>query len=345
MAYQHSHKALKKALRTAVPRRSLLLQACLCGWLLLLSACGSGGGKTGPDGEAKSPYIPDETATRGEITIGADEALRPVARQLVDAFMNLYPDGKITVKYLSEPDLFRNLMQDSVRMVLATRDISKAESGTLKREQVIAKTTLLGKSAYVAVINPENSLDSLTNEDLRRIVRGEAKDWSELGRAEPGPIELVFDNGRSGAIRYVQERYAKAGDTLSARAYAAKGYDDLVTYVARSRDAIGFIGGAWVSDRDNAITKDYLAKASLARLEAPDSSDLAGRFVQPYQNEIALDRYPLTHNIFAINREHFSGLGTGFVVFAAGEHGQRIILKTGLYPEFPPPRLIVFPEN
>ena len=318
---------------------------CLLCFFALLTACGGGEVKTDAEGNPKSPYIPDETATRGEIYIGADETLRPVARQIVSAFMNLYPDGKITVRYKPEPELFRDLLQDSVRMIIATRDISEGESALMKRDQIVAKTTVLGKSAFVAVVNPENTLDSLTNEDLRRIVRGEVKDWSELGRAEEGRIELVFDDARSGAIRFMQERYSTPGDTLDAQAYAAKGHDDLVEYVSQSRDAIGIVGGAWISDRDEPKVKGYLEKVKIARLEAPDSSDVPGIFLQPYQNEIALDRYPLTHSILAINREHFSGLGTGFVVFAAGEHGQRIILKTGLYPEFPPPRLVVFPED
>lgn len=313
--------------------------------VLLLSACGSGGGTQGTDGGGKSPYIPDETATRGEINIGADEMLRPIARQISNAFMNMYPDATIHVRYRSEPDLFKDLLADSVRLVLSTRDVSAGEKALLARDQIVTKTTLLGKSAYVAVIHPENSLDSLSNEDLRRIVRGEAKDWADLGRAEAGPIELVFDDARTGTIRFVQERYSKAGDTLDAQAYAAESHDDLIEYVSKSQNAIGFVGGAWVSDRDDATAKDYLSKVKLARLETPDSSDIPGRYVRPYQNEIALDRYPLTHSIKAINREHFSGLGTGFVVFAAGEHGQRIILKSGLYPEFPPPRLVVFPED
>jgi phosphate transport system substrate-binding protein len=39
-------------------------------------------------------------------------------------------------------------------------------------------------------------------------------------------------------------------------------------------------------------------------------------------------------------RESFSGLGSGFVSFVAGEKGQRIILKSGLVPATMPIRII-----
>jgi len=68
------------------------------------------------------------------------------------------------------------------------------------------------------------------------------------------------------------------------------------------------------------------------RLDATDTSDVKGYFIRPYQNEIALGRYPLSRPIYAVSREHFVGLGTGFVVVAAGELGQRILLKAGLVP-------------
>jgi len=41
-----------------------------------------------------------------------------------------------------------------------------------------------------------------------------------------------------------------------------------------------------------------------------------------------------------INREYFSGLGTGFAQFIAGEKGQRIFLKSGLVPAQMPIRLV-----
>ena len=40
------------------------------------------------------------------------------------------------------------------------------------------------------------------------------------------------------------------------------------------------------------------------------------------------------------SRESFTGLGSGFVSFVAGEKGQRIILKSGLIPATMPIRII-----
>jgi phosphate transport system substrate-binding protein len=44
--------------------------------------------------------------------------------------------------------------------------------------------------------------------------------------------------------------------------------------------------------------------------------------------------------VYTINRETFTGLGSGFIAFVAGEKGQRIILRAGMVPATMPVRLI-----
>jgi phosphate transport system substrate-binding protein len=63
-------------------------------------------------------------------------------------------------------------------------------------------------------------------------------------------------------------------------------------------------------------------------------------FCKPYQGYIAERSYPFCRDVYMISRETFSGLGTGFVSFVAGDQGQRIILKSGLVPATMPVRLI-----
>lgn len=318
----------------------------ICLLVTLLTGCGSSTSSGGNSGGGSDPVVPvKENATTGEITIGVDETLRPIGRQMANAFTNLHPEAIIHLDYQPENILFERLLQDSVRLILAGRDLTETEKYKISQEQIIPKTTALGTDALVVVMHPDNPHDSLSRDQLERMLSGKLKNWQEMDSSQNGELVLVFDQAQTGTLRFLKTQILPEGDTILGKAYAAKGHEDLVDYVATNTSALGFIGASWITDTDQPLVKEFLEKVKLVRLEAPDTSDIPGQFIRPYQAELALNRYPLCRPFYAHSREHFSGLGTGFVVFASGEQGQRIVLKSGLNPENPPPRYLIFPEQ
>jgi len=65
-----------------------------------------------------------------------------------------------------------------------------------------------------------------------------------------------------------------------------------------------------------------------------------GSYYRPQQGFIYDKSYPFVREVYLISRETFAGLGTGFISFACGEQGQRIVLKSGLVPATMPIRLV-----
>jgi phosphate transport system substrate-binding protein len=63
-------------------------------------------------------------------------------------------------------------------------------------------------------------------------------------------------------------------------------------------------------------------------------------FYSPHPAYIANNSYPFIREVYMINRETFSGVGSGFTSFVAGDSGQRIILKMGMVPATMPVRLV-----
>ncbi len=287
----------------------------------------------------------DETTTIGEISIGIDVTMEPVLKQVVEAFMQDNPKGILHPTYATEGQLIDYLLADSMRMILISRELRQGEIATIKKDQIRPTATLIGRDAVVVIMHPENPQDSITMEQLGRLMRGEAKTWRDIGGSSDDTVNIVFDAPRSSTVRMVQEQFLKSGQQLPSNAFQANDQEKVIDYVSKSKNAIGFIGYCLVSDRDDPKVRERLEKVQLTRLDATDTSDVKGYFIRPYQNEIALGRYPLSRPIYAVSREHFVGLGTGFVVYVAGELGQRIFLKAGLVPEFMPPRLIVLPEK
>ena len=157
-------------------------------------------------------------------------------------------------------------------------------------------------------------------------------------------LHVVFDNKGSSTSSYLSERFNNAKLDFAFNAYAAKGNEDLINYIAKNKSAIGVLGVSWISDKDELNVQDFLKKIKVVALAPPDSAKGAGDFYKPYQAYIALKYYPLHREIYMLNVEGKSGLGTGFGSFLAGDKGQRIILKSALVPATAPLRIMEFKQ-
>jgi phosphate transport system substrate-binding protein len=323
-------------------QRIVLIPVLLFG--LALTSCYKVKKVKNEEGEEITLADRGEGATRGEIHIGVDESMVPVIGQAVSTFEMLYTEATLHDHVAPEAKLVQDLLNDSLRMIIIGREFTEEENKHIQKSQIVPKATLIGHSAIALICHPDNPVDSLTVEQFRGIVRGEIRNWSELGGKDQ-PINVVYDHPLSGVVRYVQDRFLDTRDALPDNSFTADSSEAVIKYVNEASNSIGLLGFSWLADRDSRRVKEYLEQVDVVRMPAPAESDMPGAWVRPYQAEISLERWPLTRGVYAVSREHFSGLGTGFVVFLAGERGQSVLLKAGLVPEFTPPREIVLPAK
>jgi phosphate transport system substrate-binding protein len=108
--------------------------------------------------------------------------------------------------------------------------------------------------------------------------------------------------------------------------------------------SIGIIGVNWCKEVNDSSTIHFSDKIRVAGLSTLKKEEGVA-YPQPYQAYIALKMYPFSRRIYSINREPYSGLGTGFVSFLSSDRGQRIILKSGLVPANAPVRILKVSKN
>ena len=68
-----------------------------------------------------------DTVRSGTIRISVDESFKPVIDSQIKVFESQFPNAKILVAYKSEAACLRDLNNDSVRMVIVTRGLDRAE--------------------------------------------------------------------------------------------------------------------------------------------------------------------------------------------------------------------------
>ncbi len=279
-----------------------------------------------------------ETATTGEIRIAADDSFRPVVDAELDTFTALYPYATITPHYMPENELVAWFLSDSVKVIVSSWMPTDHQKEVLLDLKTVIRSTVVAHDALALVLHRSNRDSLLTWENVRDIFTGAIDDWSQINSSSRlGKINVVFDNNRSGNIRYFREMFDLTGD-LRPNFFAVSSNPEVIDYVAESPQSIGIVSVNWISDEDDQLSFSLLNKIKVAAISQPyiDRSS----YYLPLQGHIYDKSYPFVREIVMHSRESFTGLGSGFVSFVAGEKGQRIILKSGLVPATMPIRII-----
>ena len=279
--------------------------------LLILAGCGG-----------QSDYAePTDRYDSGSINISADESFKPVIDSQVQVYEAKYPNVKLNVHYKPEADCLKDLAVDSVRMVIVTRRYTPEEKQFMLDSLKVSPEQLsLAFDAIAVIVHPESEKSLFTMGELQQVLKGNFKK----------NLIPVFDGlNATSTVRFIIDSVLR-GDTLTSKALAARSSEEVINYVSKHREAVGFIGVSWIGDKDDPKQQSFLKKVKLAEIE---SVDLPGKYIQPVQANIYSGRYPMIRELVYILKEnHRSGLGHGFKNFMTNEKGQLIFRRAYLLP-------------
>jgi phosphate transport system substrate-binding protein len=280
----------------------------------------------------------NETPTRGNIRISVDESFQPLIDSEVFTFTHLYTSAHITPQYKPEYDVINDFMNDSVKVIVTSKKLSDYQIQYLRDTLVIARTTTYAYDALALVTNRQNKDTLVKYNTIKDIFLGKINKWKDINpRSKLGDIRVIFDNTKSGNIRYFKELF-EIKDTLKSNFYAVKSNAEVIDFVSRNPDALGIVSVNWISDKDDSLSMSFINKVNILAVSQQYIND--GSYYRPYQGSIYDKSYPFVREVYFISRETFAGLGSGFINWACAEQGQRIVLKSGLVPATMPIRLV-----
>ena len=255
---------------------------------------------------------------KGTIDISVDESYQPVIDEQLRVFDSSYPDAKINIHYKPEAECFKDYFENKARIILVTRPLTKGEKEQCDQQKIYTTSMKLCRDAVAVIVNNSSEDTLLDMNVLKGILTGVYKK----------KYTVVFDNQASSIVRFVVDSVLK-GAKLGANVFAAKGSRDVVDYVAKNPDAIGFVGLNYVSDStDPNNTGTFINTVKVVAMK----NDSTGEFLKPYQAWLALKTYPLYRSLYYINRESYPGLGTGFANFLVAQRGQLIFKFAHMFP-------------
>lgn len=287
----------------------------------------------------------DDTPISGEISIVVDETFKPIIDSQIFTFQSTYTRAIINPTYINEAAAFKNLLNDSSRLIIASRELNEQEKNYFKSLPLVPRVTRIAIDALALIAHPDNQDSVLSYNQVKQIFSSKIRSWKEINSLSKLPdIIIVFDHSNSSTARYAREIISENNE-LPKNCFAVNSNEEVINYCHDHPNALGIIGVNWVSDGDDPASKTFKNRIKVMAISPSDTSAGAGKAYKPYQAYIAQGFYPFTREIFIISREGRSGLGSGFASFVAGDKGQRIILKSGLMPATKPVRIVGFRNN
>jgi phosphate transport system substrate-binding protein len=279
----------------------------------------------------------DETPTRGNIKIGVDESYQLLLDTEIYTFQSIYKHAKINPIYSNEQEIIELFLKDSIKNIVINRPLNEKEKEYLNSQQFVPRATKIAYDGLAFIVNTQNPDSALTFLQIKKIFTGENSHWKKISNTTPlQDVKVVFDHKKSGNVRYLMEKFG-IKDSLPAYCQAVSTNAQVVNYVEQHTNAIGVVSVNWISDKHDSISHTFLQKVKVVAVSSVYDETT---FIKPFQAYIADQSYPFVREVYYISRETFSGLGSGFASFMAGDQGQRIILKSKLVPATMPIRFV-----
>ena len=299
---------------------------CITGLAFLLTGC------------SKSSEEQRDNPVQGTITIAADESFKPLVDALTKAYEGIYPRAHFNVVYKPEQEAILELLEDSVRMVFTTRQLSEKEVLMVKQQDGIQKSHHIALDGLALVVNESNTDSLITLEEVKLIAEGKITDWSQLkGSNQKGPITLVFDNANSSNLNFVMSKF-NLKSIQKLRIKSAGSNRNVVDEIKMNPLSLGFIGVNWISDGHDKLAIELSKGIRVLGVSKNSNPASIAEYYQPFQNGLELKNYPLSRDVYVVIREGYAGLGSGMLNYIARDVGGLIIQKMGLIPTVVYPR-------
>ena len=169
----------------------------------------------------------------------------------VEAVLPNEPGGAVTfeIQAHGSKTAFTDLVGGRADIGMSSRPIKPEEaqqgaSAGLGNLRSPASENVMGMDAVVVLVNRNNSLESVTKQQLADVFAGKITDWSQIG-GSPGPIYLYVPDDNSGTFDTFKS-LVLGNRALSSRASRYEDTTKLSDAVAADPNAIGLAGRSFV---------------------------------------------------------------------------------------------------
>lgn len=248
---------------------------------------------------ASATWVSCRAKDGNSLSVAGSTSVQPFMEMLAEDYMAHQPSAKILVQGGGSTAGIQAVRERAAAIGMVSRELNQQEQDL--------KSIVIARDGIAVIVNTANPIGALTTAQVRDILAGSTKDFSEVGGVK-GPIRAVTREEGSGT-RGAFEELVMAGSPIISSALVQNSSGSVREMVSRDPGAIGYI--------------------SLGLVDA-SVKPLAIDGVVAKRDDVKNGTYKLVRPFLLVHTGELQGMAKDFVDFILSEPGQRLLEKEGL---------------
>lgn len=241
------------------------------------------------------------------ITINGSTTIFPIAQKEAEVYMNKHLNVNISVEGTGSGNGIAALIDGTTDIADSSREIKQGEIDKAKANGVNPYEIPIALDALSVVVNPQNPVNALMQEQVKKIYVGEITNWKDVGGPDM-PIVVVARDTSSGTYEAFIELALGKGVNITDKAIVQASNQTVKNTVALTKGAIGYIGLGYVDSSVKAVSYDGMFPSK----------------------ESAINRtYELSRHLYMYTNGQPTGAVKDFIDFVLSTDGQNIVEEVG----------------
>ncbi len=259
--------------------------------------------------------------SKNSIQIKGSDTMVNLGQAWAEKYMEKYPGDFVAVTGGGSRTGLSSLMSGTFDIAMSSRNIKEKEISLANKKGINPNEIKVALDGLAVVVNPANSVDKLTVDQLAGIFTGRIVNWKELGGKDE-KIVVLSREVNSGTHVYFKEHVLRKNDPNSKEEFVPSALmlsssQAIADEVAGNSSAIGYYGMGYISAKQKPVA---IAK------------DEKSEYVEPVIENVVNNKYPVSRPLFLYTNGAPQNLVKKFVDFALSKEGQDIVLATDFVP-------------
>ena len=121
--------------------------------------------------DAAEAFVSDGSS--GQIAVGGSSSVSPVMEKLIEAYKSVNPNASIDLQTSDSTSGMTGAMDGTFDIGMASRELKDEEAAQLTG-------TVIALDGIAVVVNPANTIDDLSMDQIKSIYVGDITDWGDL---------------------------------------------------------------------------------------------------------------------------------------------------------------------
>ncbi|MCF7859091.1 MAG: PstS family phosphate ABC transporter substrate-binding protein [Candidatus Cloacimonetes bacterium] len=240
------------------------------------------------------------------LTIAGSTTVLPIAQSCAEAYMNIHTEANISVRGGGSSLGIANVIAGTVDIGDASRHAKTKEKAQARAQGVNLVENVVANDAIAIIVNPSNTIDTITIEQIKGIYSGSITNWKDLG-GKSQPIVVVSRDVSSGTFEVFNEKVMGGSQVLDSALMLASN-NPVATTVKDTPGAIGYVGIGYLS-------------SNVKGLMIND--------VMPSKETVLNKTYPIARTLHMYTNGRPRGMAKKYIDFVLSPAGQKLVEENG----------------